>query len=945
MIQISNLSKKYKNNSTYTLKNINVTFPDTGLIYLIGKSGSGKSTLVNLIALFDEEYEGQIIVNHKELKSFNEEEKTKYRFHEVSYVFQSYHAEDKETVKENLYRALDITSLSKKEKNERINKYLKAVDLFEKKNKIFKTLSGGEKKRTSLIRALIKDCPILLVDEPLSNLNSSLRKKITSILVAESKNRLVIIITHEKEEIEKYGSIYELINGELKRIKEERFPFKKVRKEEYQRITFSKRPFLRQLFSTLKAKREYLILTLFSLMIGLFAISFSLQLSSSVSLSIEKSMASYMDENCLVISKKDQSISDTKFKNPDYASLERIKRNHEDKIISISTFYTTSMNDIFHDNQALEINFNHKTLNIEQLSLNSFIEYHMVEEVITTSIYGKKEDLSDDELILSLKENELKALYVMLFDTNISLITEEVLEKMAKQMNSNIIQLRLLANKSEWGYYHDYSFRIVGISNSQNNFIIHSSPTFSNYFVTDVMHFEEIDDDKTIDEKKPWTLKKLEGYRLFPYRAGDFLKDFLLDEEAKNFTLKMMKNESYYVSDELETHNHVAVLIDYLPKIHLDEMTRFALDYPSLIENINYSSPVYTYTASGYISGFAKPFFFSKYKEKLNQIEDSSTYMDKDLGSFQGSLIDEIPGVIKADLLSSMNLETKFSFISLNNRDIKPYYGKTPTNFHEIGISKKMAEELFHSSTNALNKDLCTLTLDSTNKSNGKYKNHFTQGKVRITGIYDNDNIAIYQDSLFPLCYSFDYGVLQADEARIQQAVLKVDLNKFSTEKYESLIKRYGDYDGSFPMYMMIQEIKKTLSKLSKLFLSFSLFSLISAASLLSLSLYLIISKDKKEIAIMLSLGYSKKEIVYFYFIFALLIGIIGFILSLFLSLFAEKVMAKTLVDLLKEYVFNVEPFIISFLTSLLITGTIGFVLAYKTKKFSVKDAFDSIHR
>ncbi len=148
MFEIVHLKKRYPSNKEDTLKDISLTLPSHGLFYFIGKSGAGKSTLIQLLGLADEDYEGKILFNGKDLKEFTEEEKANYRFADVSFVFQSYHAEDKESVKENLLKIFAITSLSKKEKSEKIKEALSLVDLPEKENQLFKNLSGGEKKES-----------------------------------------------------------------------------------------------------------------------------------------------------------------------------------------------------------------------------------------------------------------------------------------------------------------------------------------------------------------------------------------------------------------------------------------------------------------------------------------------------------------------------------------------------------------------------------------------------------------------------------------------------------------------------------------------------------------------------------------------------------------------------------------------------------------------------
>ncbi len=940
MFEIVHLKKRYPSNKEDTLKDISLTLPSHGLFYFIGKSGAGKSTLIQLLGLADEDYEGKILFNGKDLKEFTEEEKANYRFADVSFVFQSYHAEDKESVKENLLKIFAITSLSKKEKSEKIKEALSLVDLPEKENQLFKNLSGGEKKRIALARGILKESKVLLVDEPLANLNADLRKKMTKVLQKESERRLVIIITHEKEEIPDSATIYEMTNGRIHEKRRGVLPPKREEKENYQRRKYGFREMLHPLWIALKIKREFLVITLFALMVGLFSISFSFQLSSNVSTAMQKSMQSYMDENCMVVSKKDNSLSSTSFENPDYATLDRLRRNHSSYILGITSFYQTGFDEIFNDSQLMSIQFNRKSLNLEKLSLNSFLEYRMPEEVIEKTIYTDLSSMSEEDIILALDENQIIALYSMMFDTRIHQVSEEDMEKLARQIENNLVQFRIQADKVDWRYNMDYLYRVKGIILDKKNYLINPSETFANHFVMDIMHFEEINIDEDIDEKKPWTLKKYDGYRLKTNTSGEFLKSFLEDKEANDYTLEMFKTPNYYEKNDVTTHNHVLVVKDYLPKIHLDEINDFIKENQKDIQGINYSSPVYTYTASGYISGFAKPFFFSKYKEKLNQIEDESTYSEKDLGQLQGSLIEEIPGVIKADLLTSMNQKEGLSFVSLDQTALKPYYGKNPSRYDEIGISKKMAETLFYSATGALGKNLCTLTLDRTVKTNGRYKNEFTQGSVKITGIYDSEKISIYQDSLFPLCYSFSCGELTCQETRIEQVILKTDLSSHTIEEYQNRIRKSGDYTGSYPMYLMIQEIKKTLNRLSSLFFGFAILSLVSASCLLLLSLYLIITKDKKEIGILLSLGYTKKEISSFYLLLSQSIGFFGFIGSLFLSLLTEVILSKTLTDLLSSYSFSIMPFLISFLVSFLLTTMIGTLLSGKLKNATVMDGF-----
>jgi ABC-type antimicrobial peptide transport system permease subunit len=295
-------------------------------------------------------------------------------------------------------------------------------------------------------------------------------------------------------------------------------------------------------------------------------------------------------------------------------------------------------------------------------------------------------------------------------------------------------------------------------------------------------------------------------------------------------------------------------------------------------------------------------------------------------------------GVIKADLFSAMD-SNGLSFSSYSKDDVL-IAGYKPNDYSGIMISSSLANELFLGSDKALDESLSTLMLERTVKKGEDYLNYFSSGELKITGVIQNEKKVIYQDYLFPLSYAFSISSLQPNEIRATEAVLEVDLKKHNEDYYQRELNKIGDYQGSFPMLKMTEEIKKTLNQLSSLFLGFAFLSLISSAFLLGLSLFLIIRKEQKEIGILLSLGYYKKEIGFFFLVFSLLLGLIGFLLSLLLSLMTEKVLKSTLLDLLKDYQASLLPYLISFLTAFFLTALIGSIIRLKIAKIEPIDSF-----
>ena len=201
MLKLIDVKQRYQNNEDYTLKGINYSFLSCGLYYIVGKSGCGKSTLLSLLGCIDYSFEGDILYENKSFKKMSEEEKEEYRYSVSSFCFQDYKANEEETLLSNLRKTLFTSEMPDKEIDEIIDFYLDKVDLTSRKECRFKVLSLGEKKRASIIRAVIKKHRVLLLDEPLSGLNSSMRKRVTELLFSLSKDRLVIVITHDKDEI------------------------------------------------------------------------------------------------------------------------------------------------------------------------------------------------------------------------------------------------------------------------------------------------------------------------------------------------------------------------------------------------------------------------------------------------------------------------------------------------------------------------------------------------------------------------------------------------------------------------------------------------------------------------------------------------------------------------------------------------------------------------
>lgn len=184
------------------------------MFFLLGKSGSGKSTLLNILGFLDNPSSGEIIVNGKQLTKFRTKEIDAYRNTCVGFIFQDYNLVEYFNIYKNLELVLNLQK--KKVTKEYLDNLLKMVGIEGLGNRRVNELSGGQKQRVTIARALIKNPNIILADEPTGNLDSVTGKQIFSILKSISREKLVIVVSHDVEFAKIYADrIIELVDGKI----------------------------------------------------------------------------------------------------------------------------------------------------------------------------------------------------------------------------------------------------------------------------------------------------------------------------------------------------------------------------------------------------------------------------------------------------------------------------------------------------------------------------------------------------------------------------------------------------------------------------------------------------------------------------------------------------------------------------------------------------------
>lgn len=217
MIKCCNLVKKFcSGKEFYAVNDINFEIKKGEFVAVTGKSGSGKSTLMNMIGLIERPTSGDIFINGENIRHMSDKQLAVLRNKKIGYIFQAFHLEHLYPVFHNVEMPLLISNVPSKQRKKRVKECLEAVGMEEKSDELAGNLSGGEKQRVCIARALANDPEIILADEPCGNLDSENTENIMRILKKLNKSgKTVILITHNMDEARMADRIVYIKDGRI----------------------------------------------------------------------------------------------------------------------------------------------------------------------------------------------------------------------------------------------------------------------------------------------------------------------------------------------------------------------------------------------------------------------------------------------------------------------------------------------------------------------------------------------------------------------------------------------------------------------------------------------------------------------------------------------------------------------------------------------------------
>ena len=896
MIKIRNLRKEFINN--YVLEDVNINISSPGIYVIVGQSGCGKSTLINILGLMDKDFEGEYLFFNKDIKELSNKEKELIRFNQIGYVYQNPKFLENESILVNVEIAL-----SKKIKKDDLVKEMKRLNLNMKINKKVSLLSGGERKRLSILISLLKDTPLLLCDEITVGLDEDNKILVMDRLVKLSKRKIIILVTHDVSFIKRYAdNIYYLENKELTIINEN-----KIRKNNKLTNKFLSK----HVFNHIKEKSGRTLLCSMCMMIALIFFGFSMLLTSSLSESITSSLNSSINDHQIVASKKEDIALLNKNKSLSKKDISYIKKRYYQYFEFEGVKYMNDFSLFFKDEEYFTLNINKKYINLKNYDINKINEFKYFSEE-DEFIYTYNYDLQEDEIVLGLTINQVYTFCNLL---NIEYKNEMSLLEYFKD---NHLEMSVNLKNDDWQYEINVPLKVKGYYVSSEPIIYHTNSLWNEYIIEEVLQLLYSYSLDVIDEI-PWTTKKVHYFSIKNNKEMNFIYSYLSDKNVDDFQYGFFKDKEKINVYFLYRHDKG------FTKSSLDNM----ID-GQLISYNTCSSKGYNVIPNALLQGFSYPTFISNEYKLLEEYIDYNSYSSSNLGEYQSTILNSTN-----DKLLSLNIldASKSNFIPIKtyideNKIIK---GKYPFRYNDVIVSSGLLKRmnLYENGGVFSEKQVYFLTLKEIEYANGKYKNNFIIEDINITGVIEDEDEYLYVSSFW--CNTFLEILL---ERRYKDYIVEKAVFEYCGDDIEGYMEmlnnKYPKYLFENPFLDYKRKVDETISYINFGLSVFSSFCLISSLLMVIISSYLFVRDTKKEIGIYTFYGYQRKSIEKQFRLF-------GTLLSLYSS-FLSSVALVIIMEMLNIGMLGIKvPFNLKSGFSIVLINVIALIIGDVSSYFSTR--------
>lgn len=902
MLECENLMVIYSN-GVKALDNVNLKFSNTGLYYIIGHSGSGKSTFLNVLLGKIKKYEGSIKLFSKEINKMNEKELDEIRKNKLSISFQNAEMEKELTIYDNLDFILQNNIKKKKERRKIIYKILKELEIFKIRNKTINKISGGEKARVNIARCLIKKSYIYFLDEPLNGLNKKLREKVNLILENYAQRSLVIVITHQKDEICSKSGIINFVDGKAIKIKENQIVEKKrliIAEKENIKLRYTKKSIRKIIYNKFRT-----MCTMLTIIVALVTFGIANLLTIGVSKDIEKSLTSNIVKNSISVEKKNcVSLNDEK-KNILDSEIEKLYWIYKDNILEKGFYFDINFESNFPNKNKVNLLINDKEVNIPTLDTSLLKNFKLPYEA---NVSVKDNNMKYDEIYLILNERQYKDIFKN--------------KKIQNVCEDNNIFLYFQFSNIEWNYHFEYLIRVKKIFLGENISLVHCSGNFLKHLLIDEMELLYSDNLESTD-KYPWTYKRKSYCLISEDKKEEFLSKLLNDNRFKNY--------NPYILDETFPCR-ICFYERTSERIDLEEVIRIGKSKAGL-QKYSLTTGMYQYGDEGIYAGFDRPFYVAYGKDKINKLIDkydiSTTPI---LTSLNMKIDDNIAG---GDIYSSSNKNNFLLETISDSEDLKGRIKISSSLAKKLGINLNLSNKIHYA------------YLAKTIYKKEKYYHIFKTGDLEVAEIITDEKNKIYQNAEFWTIFGIT-KLLNEEACNISKIILTYDENANINNIKNEFQKNYPNYYFQICGEKIENSIRPIINLIKNVLYFFSGLSCLIATFLLAFSILLVVIEDKNVIMMKNLLGIKKHDIKNEYHALAVFYSLIPGVISFFTA----YIMQFSLENILSNVMSNTDykAGIISSLLTLLLSFFISFscfpfidmkitdVLETGNKKYSIKE-------
>ena len=534
MLQLKNITKNYLSgdNEVQALKGIDIEFRENEFVSILGQSGCGKTTLLNIIGGLDRYTSGDLIINGKSTKEFKDKDWDTYRNYSVGFVFQSYNLIPHQTVLANVELALTISGVGKAERRKIAIEALQKVGLGDQINKKPNQMSGGQMQRVAIARALVNDPDILLADEPTGALDSKTSVQVMEILKEISKDRLIIMVTHNPELAEKYSSrIVKLLDGKIiddsNPYKSSEEDVKKARnkKDKSGKASMKFTTAVRLSLNNLMTKKGRTFLTSFAGSIGIIGIALILSLSHGMQSYINRVEEDTLSSYPLTI--QEASIDVTSMLEAMMGNGER--EEHNDNKIYSRPIVNNILETVSTKLQTNNLEEFKKYLESGDTDIKDYINAIQYEYNLNLNIYKQNDDKTYQQVNPSIVFDELGFGEMMesrqsassMMSGSMTMTQTDVWEELLD--NKNLIQSQYDVLAGNWPTKYNEVVLIVDENNEVSDYTLYSLG------IKDIKELNE-------SMEKIKNKEKVEAGESVSYSYDDLL----------NYKFKILLNTDYY---------------------------------------------------------------------------------------------------------------------------------------------------------------------------------------------------------------------------------------------------------------------------------------------------------------------------------------------------------------------------------------------------------------